>query len=231
MPRPHRPWTVTPHQPIEKHDDNLWSVRSQVPGVPISRRMVIIKRSDGSLLFFHAIPLDGPALEEVRGWGKPGALVIAHDNHGMDADAFAKKLDVRIYGPARQERRVRARWEQSSTLEQLPPDPAISFEAMDGTRSGEPVGIVRSGDRVSLLFADAYQDSKDLPLWLRLSGFGNGPKVVPLFKYLFTHDKAALRGHFGRLAELPGLTRIIFCHGPALTVDPAGALRRVAAGI
>ncbi|MBS1149968.1 MAG: Methanol oxidation glmU-like protein [Myxococcaceae bacterium] len=231
MPRPHRPWIVTPHQPIEKHDDNLWSVEGQVPGIPFSRRMVIVKRSDGSLLFFHAIPLEDSALQQVLAWGKPAVLVIAHDKHGIDADAFSQKLGVKLYGPARQEKRLRAHWDLAGTVEQLPPDPAISFEPMAGTRAGEPVGIVRTGNRVSLLFADAYQDSKDLPFFLRLLGFGNGPKVVPAFKHLFTSDRAALRAHFERLAALPGLTRIIPCHGPALTTDPAGTLRRVAAAI
>ena len=231
MPKPHRPWTVTPHKQIEKHDDNLWSVESSVPGVPISRRMVIVKRSDGTLLFFHAIPLEDTVLQEVIAWGKPGALVIAHNNHGIDADAFAKKLGVKLYGPARQERSLRARWDLHGTLEQLPPDPAVSFESIDGAKSGEPVGIVRTGERVSLLFADAYQDNKDVPFFLRLLGFANGPKVVPAYKHLFTADKAALRAHFNRLAELPGLTRIIPCHGPALNTDAAATLKRVAAAI
>jgi hypothetical protein len=231
MPRPHRPWTVTPHKPIERHDDNLWSVESMVPGLPISRRMMIVKRSDGTLLFFHAIPVDELTLLQIRDWGTPGALVISHDNHGIDADAFSKKLGVKLYGPARQERRLRARWDLAGTLEQLPPDPSIAFESMDGAKSGEPVGIVRTGSRVSLLFADAYQDSKDLPFFLRLLGFGNGPKVVPAFKHLFTADKPALRAHFNRLSEIPGLARIIPCHGPELNVDPAGALKRLAAAI
>jgi hypothetical protein len=231
MPKPHRPWIVTPHQPIEKHDDNLWSVQSMVPNVPISRRMVIVKRTDGTLLFFHAVPLEPPAMEEVLAWGKPGALVIGHDNHGVDADAFSKRLGIKLYGPTKQARRLRARWEGCGTLDELPADPSISFEKLEGTKSGEPVAIVRSGSRVSLLFCDAYQDSKSLPFLLRLMGFGNGPKVVPLFKYAFTFDRPALREHFRRLAHIPGLTRIVPCHGPVLSEDPKGTLERVAAAI
>jgi|SRR5579859_3725681 len=230
MPKPPRPWTVTPHDPIEKIDDNLWAVESPVPGVPIRRRMCIIKRSDGQLLFHNAVPLDDQTLAEVTAWGKPAFLVIPHDQHGIDAHGFQQKLGVKIYGPKKSEAKLRARWEVAGTIEELPPDPAVMFESLDGTKTGEPVGIVRSGDRVSLLFADAYQDNTGykLPLPLRMLGFGGGPKIVPIFKWLFTQDKAALKAHFDRLAALPGLERIVPCHGAIKRSDAAATLKQVA---
>lgn len=30
-----RPWTVTPHSPIQKLEENLWVVTSNVPGTPM----------------------------------------------------------------------------------------------------------------------------------------------------------------------------------------------------
>src|SRR5439155_2276977 len=92
MPKPPRPWIVTPHDIINKLDDNLWTVESPVPGVPIRRRMCIIKRSDGQLVFHNAVPLDDAALAEVTAWGKPAFLVIPHNQHGIDAHAFMHKL-------------------------------------------------------------------------------------------------------------------------------------------
>src|SRR5687768_2582252 len=111
MAKPPRPWIVTSHQPIEKLEDNLWSVEGRVPGVPFQRRMAIVKRSDGTLLFFHAVPVDDASLAEILAWGKPKALVIGHDKHGVDAAPFAQKLGLKIYGPRLQEKRLRARWE------------------------------------------------------------------------------------------------------------------------
>jgi hypothetical protein len=230
MAKPPRPWTVTPHDPIEKLDDNLWAVESPVPGLPLRRRMCIIKRSDGQLTLFNAVPLDEKSLAEVTAWGKPAFLVIPHDQHGIDAHGFKEKLGVQIYGPKACEAKMRARWD-SATLDQLPPDPSVSFESLDGAKTGEPVGIVRSSGRVSLLFADAYQDATGykLPLPLRLLGFGGGPKVVPVFKLLFTKDKAALKAHLERLAALPGLERIIPCHGAITRSDAGATLKQVAA--
>ena len=66
MPKRPRPWIVTPHGPIEKLEDNLWAVQGDVPGIPFKRRMFIIKRSDGTLMFFGmAIPLEEAMLAEV----------------------------------------------------------------------------------------------------------------------------------------------------------------------
>jgi hypothetical protein len=228
-----RPWTVVPHGPIEKLDDNLWTVEGDVPGLPIKRRMSIIKRSDGTLVFVNAMPLNDAALAEVTAWGKPAFLVVGHDQHAIDAVPFAQKLGLKIYGPKANEAKLRARLDLAGTLEDLPPDPNVTFESLAGTKSGEPVGIVRSGGRVSLLFIDAVQatPSDKLPFPLRLLGFGNGPKVVPLFKMLFTRDKSALRGHLERLADLPGVERIVPCHGTITSTNGAGALKRVAAAI
>jgi hypothetical protein len=226
-----RPWIVTPHDPIQKLDDNLWVVESPVPGLPLRRRMSIVKRSDGQLVFLNAIPLDDKALAEVTAWGKPAFLVIPHEQHGIDAHAFAQKLGLKIYGPKACMEKMRARWQVAGTLEEMPPDASVKFESLDGTKKGEPVGIVHTGKRVSLLFNDAYQDATGykLPLPMRMLGFGGGPKVVPVFKMLFTSDKAALKAHLDRLASLPGLERLVPCHGAIKSSDAAATLKQVAA--
>lgn len=231
MAKPPRPWTVTPHDPLQKLEDNLWAVESRVPGLPIRRRMCIVKRSDGQLTFLNAVPLDDAALAEVTAWGQPAFLVIPHHQHGIDANGFVEKLGVKIYGPKANQEKMRAKWSVAGTLEELPADPNVKFESLDGTKTGEPVGIVRSGGRVSLLFNDAYQDNTGypLPLPLRMLGFGGGPKVVPMFKWLFTRDKAALKAHLDRLAALPGLERIVPCHGAITTGGAAETLKKVAA--
>ncbi len=233
MAKPPRPWIVTPHGPIVKLEENLWAVESAVPGLSIRRRMCVIRRGDGGLVFFNAVPLEAGSLDEVRSLGTPAALVIPHRLHGIDAAPFSRKVGVGIFGPRRTEAAMRRRFELAGCFEDLPPDPALSFEPLDGTRSGEPAILVRSGGRVSLLFADAYQDHSDHPIdWqLRLLGFGGGPRTPPLFKLLFTSDRAALRAHLLRLAQTPNLHRLVPCHGPVVERDAAGVLRRVAEGI
>jgi hypothetical protein len=232
MPRPERPWIVTPHGPIVKHEANLWTVDGLLPGTPVPRRMAMARRQDGTVVCYHAIPLQESALAEVLAWGTPTQLVVGNASHGVDAAAFAKKLGVKLYGPRGDARRMRARWEMAGTLEDLPADPGVAFESVAGTKAGEPVELVRSGDRLSLIFCDAIQNhGEGGPLLTRLLGFRGGPRVVPIFKLLFTSDRAALKADLLRLAALPGLTRLIPCHGAIVDRDAPAVLRAAAAGL
>jgi hypothetical protein len=231
MPKPPRPWIVGKHGPLEKLEEDLWCIEDQVPGTSIRRRMTIVRRADGSLVFYQAIPVDDGTLAEILAWGKPAILVVPHDQHGLDARAFSEKLNVGIHGPKRNSAKMRKKFHLAGTLDGLP-DSEVRFESMEGTKTGEPVGIVRSrSGHVSLLFADAFMAnaSDGLTLGARLLGFGGGAKVAPLFRMFFLKDKAALKAHFERLAAIPGLTRLVPCHGLIESVDPAGALLRVAA--
>jgi hypothetical protein len=229
-----RPWIVTPHDPIEKLDDNLWAVTSQVPGIPVNRRMMIIKLSTGDLLFYHAVPVDDAALAEIRAWGRPAYLVIAHDQHGIDANPFKEKLGLRMFGPRASEAKMREKMNLDGTLDDLPSDPAYAIESCVGAKSGEPMITVKSGGgaRTSLLFSDVVQNCRpeDTKLPFRLLGFaGPAPKVVPLFRLLFMKDRAALKSAIDRWAATPALTRLVPCHGHVETKDPAGSLRAIAA--
>lgn len=182
MPKTPRPWIVTRHDPIEKLEDNLWAVQGDVPGIPFKRRMFIIKRSDGTLMFFGmAIPVEDQLLAEITAWGRPSILVVAHDQHMIDARAFAERLGLKVYGPKPCEAKMRARVELAGVLEDVPPDPNVQVMPVAGTKAGEPAVIVKSdgGRRVSLLVSDVLQNNpKDsLGLLPRLMGFGGGPKI------------------------------------------------------
>jgi hypothetical protein len=236
MPKSPRPWIVTRHDPIEKVEDNLWTVQGDVPGVPIKRRMFIVKRTDGSLLFFGcAVPLEDAQLAEVAAWGRPSILVVTHDQHMIDARPFADKLKLSVYGPKECEAKLKRRADVAGFLADIPSDPALDILPVTGARSGEPVAIVRSagGQRVTVLVSDAVQNNtkESLGFFPRICGFAGGPKVVPLFKLLFTKDKAALKRQVLEWAELPGLARVMFCHGDAVTDGAAAALKAAAAGI
>jgi hypothetical protein len=236
MPKAPRPWIVTRHDPIEKVEDNLWTVQGDVPGVPIKRRMFIIKRSDGTLLFFGcAIPLEDELLAEIAAWGRPSILVVTHDQHMIDARPFAEKLKLSVYGPKECEAKLRERADMAGFLADVPKDAAVDIVPVAGAKTGEPAAIVRSagGQRVTVLVSDAVQNNaKDsIGFFPRICGFAGGPKVVPLFKMLFTSDKAALKRQVSEWSELPGLVRVMFCHGDAIADGAATALKAAAAGI
>lgn len=233
MPKPRRTWTVTKHGALLQHEDNLWSVEGLVPNAPFPRRMCIVRRSDGTLLFFHAIPLEDQALAQVAALGKPAVLVVGHDQHAIDAHPFAERLGLKIYGPKRAEAGLRERCNLAGTLEDLPADPAVSVESLAGTKHGETVVTVTSGGRQSVLFSDAIQNTppEKLNFIFRLLGFGGGPKTVFVFRMLFVKDKAALRAALAKLAALPGLARLIPCHGQVVESGARQALEAAATAL
>jgi hypothetical protein len=194
--------------------------------------MSIIKRADGSLLFFNAMPLDASTLVEVKAWGKPADLLVPHDQHMIDARAFAEKLGLKIYGPKECETKMRARAEMTGTLEAVPSDPAIRIEPAAGVKTGEPVLIVTSGGgRVSLLFSDVIMNNSNKAIGLlpRMLGFAGSVKIVPIFRMMFLKDKKALKQQVERWTELTGLTRLVPCHGDVLSSSPSEALRTASA--
>lgn len=232
MAKPPRPWIVTKHGPIEKLEDNLWVVEGGVPGLPFSRRMSIVKRADGTLLFFNAMPLEESALAEVKAWGKPAVLVVPHDAHMIDARSFSEKLGLKVYGPKECETKTRARAEMSGTLEALPADPSIRIDPVAGVKNGEPALVVTSGaGRVSLLLSDVIMNNskESIGLFPRLMGFAGTAKIVPVFRMMFLKDKKALRSQLEGWAGLSGLTRLVPCHGGLVSSGPSDALRSAAA--
>ena len=223
----HRPWTVLRHDPIEKHEDNLWTVAGDLPGIPFIRRMSIVKLSNGDLLFFNAVPLSDAALEEVRGWGRPAALIVPNENHLIDAHAFREKLGISVYGPEQSRARIAARVDLAGRLEDAPCDGCVAVHVLPGVKLGEPVISVRSDARVSLLFGDAIQNTpkESIGLIYRMAGFGGGPKVVPVFRAMFVKDKKSFAARLGELAETSGLTRLVPSHGSIVASEAANALR------
>jgi hypothetical protein len=239
MPKPPRPWIVTRHDPIEELDDNLWAVNGDVPGFPpaaaFHRRMSIVRLSDGRLLFHNAIPLDDASLAKVRAWGKPALLLVPHHLHAMDAHPFREKLGLEAYTSGKAIVQVRAILPVEGPLEALPRDPAFTVEPLAGTRFGEAAVLVKSGPRVSLLLCDAVTNSRHgrglAGLAFRLMGLsGPEPKTAPLYRLRAVSDKEAFRTELLRLADTPGLVRVVPSHGPVISQDPGGALKRAAAG-
>jgi hypothetical protein len=227
-----RPWIVSGHDPIEKLETNLWTVQGLIPGTPWRRRMFIVRQGGGSLLFAGAaVPLGEDALAEVMGWGRPAALVVPHHFHMIDAQAFATRLGLAVYGPAASARRTARRADMAGAFEDLPPDPAVQIEPVAGASLGEPVLIVRSGGRISLLFADVIQNMapESMGWGWRVLGFTGGPKVTPAYRLFFLRrGRAGLRSQLQRWADLPGLCRLVPCHGRIVSEGAAEALRTAA---
>jgi hypothetical protein len=235
MPKPPRPWTVVPHRPLERLEENLYVVDGEVPGLAgLRRRMSIVRRSDGGLLFFNAVPVDDATLGRIRELGRPAMLVVPQHLHMMDAHAFRERLGVKVFAPAAGRARVAERVAVDGVFEEIPPDPAVSVFGADGFATGEGVALVRSSDRASLVVADVVihvPHGKGVQgLLFRLLGFtGDRPQLPVPVRLRVVRDRKALRAQLEELARTPGLARIVPTHGAVVDRDPAGVLREIAA--
>ncbi|MFL5391036.1 MAG: hypothetical protein ACJ79C_20060 [Myxococcales bacterium] len=235
-----RPWTVARHDAIEKLEDNLWAVNGDVPGFSpatrFHRRMQIVKLSDGRLVFHNAVPIDDAALMQVHAWGKPAMLIIPHHLHAIDAHPFQARLGVPVFTARQAMAKVRAIVEVAGTLEDLPKDPALQCEPLAGTRFGEAAYVVRTGARASLIFCDAIMNSRPgtgfvAVVFNLLGAAGPEPKIPWMYRLRAIRDTAALKRDLLRLAETPGLVRVVPSHGEIVEQDPAGAIRRAVAQV
>lgn len=228
-----RPWTVLRHDPIVELEANLWCVEADLPVSAVRRRMSVVRRSDGGLLFHNAVPLSEEAMRRIEAFGRPALLVVPNGLHRLDIHAFAARYpSLRVHCPAQAHRRVSARVPVDGHWSDLPPDPDVRAEPLEGSRFGEAALVVRSGARASLLFGDTVMNLPHLPglegRLLRLLGSTGKPRVTPVARLLAVSDRRRLAAHLARLADLPGLCRLVVSHGRNVEQDAAGVLRAVA---
>jgi hypothetical protein len=230
-----RPWTVLPHDPIQKLEDNLWTVAGRLPRGPMNRRMSVVRLGDGGLLFHNAIPLEERAMAEIEAFGRPAILVVPNGYHRLDLHAFrARYPALRVLCPAPARARVGAVTAVDGGWEALPQGAGVEAVPLDGSRWGEAALVVESagGARTSLLFGDTVMAIPHQPgiggLVLRLVGSSGGARVTRIARLFTVSDARALAAALERLAARPGLARLVPSHGDLVERDAAGVLRAVA---
>jgi glyoxylase-like metal-dependent hydrolase (beta-lactamase superfamily II) len=60
---------------------------------------------------------------------------------------------------------------------------------------------------------------------LRLIGSSGGPRVTLVARLALVESMRDLRAHFAELSAMPGLARLVPCHGWIVDREPAAALR------
>ena len=203
-------------------------------GLPVRRRMSIVRLSDGRLAFHNAVPLREEEMREVERFGEPSLLLVPNRLHRLDVHAWKERYPaLRIFTAAPAAHHV---WEVAPVegrWQDLPVDPALSAHPIEGSRFGEAAFVVRSGERVSLLFGDTVMNNPGAGglrgLALRTLGAVGGPKVTPLTRLLAVFDRAAVARTLRRLSGLRGLCRLVPSHGAVVEEGAADGLRGAAA--
>src|SRR4051812_3403934 len=120
MPKPPRPWIVGTNNPLEKHEENFWSISGVIPENGIHRRMSMVRLSDGQIVFLDAVPMDDGTMAQIKAWGRPSILWVSHGGHRRDVHAFREKLGLRVLTPKTAEAKVRAMVQVDGNLDALP---------------------------------------------------------------------------------------------------------------
>lgn len=232
-------WSVLPHDPPQQLADNLWRVEGDLSGMAMRRCMVVVRLQDGRLVLHNGMALDDDGMRWLEDLGPPAFLVVPSGFHRLDAARMkARYPDIEVLCPPGSRKRVEKAVAVDATFSDRPRpargDDSVTFEVLDGLEGAEGVMRVRSHDGETLVFNDAIfnlREGKGL-FWLiygRLMGNAGGPKVTTITRWFMVKDKAALKAHLERLAETPGLKRIVVAHGDAIEEDAPGTLREVAA--
>jgi hypothetical protein len=214
----------------------LWEVEGSLEGMPMNRRMVLLRRGDGTILVHSAVAADDATMREIDAWGRVSTIVVPNGLHRLDAHAFHTRYpDAKVVCPARSMKKVRQVVEVDGDYDSVPRGPDLRIETLDGVKVGEAVFVVTSpGGRVTLLFNDALFNVPHQPglkgAILRFVGSSGGPRITRIFRLAATSDLTKLRAHLGRLATTEGLRRVIPGHGATIEDDPAGVLTAIAAG-
>jgi hypothetical protein len=228
-----------PHGPLTRLDDNLWTVDSVVPGIPgqsFPRKMTAVRLTDGSLLLHNAVPLDEPTWGQLTALGPIRTLLLPSAFHCLDAHAVAARTGARVVCPAASRASIEEVVGVHGDFTTLPADPTIQLEPLAGVSNGEGVLVVSSAGRLSYVIGDCVLNVKSVPgfwglVW-KLVGFTGGPRAGPVWLKRAVTDRAALRAHLTRLADRPGVVRLIPSHGEVVSgVAVARVLRQVVAGI
>ncbi|HEY6910939.1 MAG TPA: hypothetical protein VI356_16300 [Myxococcales bacterium] len=229
-----RPWTVLPHRPVEKLQENLWTVEANLPRGPMKRRMGIARLGTGELVFLNAIALDEPAMRELEAWGRPAFVVAANGFHRIDLGSYKQRYpQLRVLAAPAARKRIAEVVPVDGWLELLPRDPGLVIEPVAGTKLGDVVCMARAASRVSLCFpGDVLTNMTPMAgvggLVASALGFTGELRVPRLIRWIGVRDRRALAAHLMKLADTEGLQHVFTCHGPVVSVDPMGALRRAA---
>lgn len=225
-----RPWIVLPSDPPQRLEDNLLCVHGQAPkgGASLKRTMTVMRRADGRLVIHSAIALDEEGMRSVEALGEPAFLVVPNAFHRLDAHAYKVRYPaLRVLCPAPAVSAVRRVVEVDGVLTDLPSDPAVQVEVIEGFRLGEGVITVRSGATSTLVFNDIVLNLERLSgptgLVFRMLGGRIGPGLHPVQRHLVNWSQ--LRAQLDRLAGTPGLRRLIPGHGAIVEGDVPQVLR------
>lgn len=227
MAKAYTTWTVLDNKPIEKLADNLWTVSGLMENGKTQRRMTVARMDDGRLVIHNAIALDLAGMAELDAFGEVAFLVVPNAFHRQDARIWKDRYpNARVVCPGGATKSVSQVVPVDLDYTKAPSDGSVRLAHLDGMGEKEGVLEVRTKSGATLVFNDSLLNMPKLGFPVDIFLGPTGRVSVPRFaRWMFIKDKKAFTAQLTRLADTPGLERVIFGHGRNLAEDPAGVLR------
>ena len=229
MTAPHK---IFPHGKPEDFAPGLWQVRGTL-SFPLTRKMVIHRLQDGTLLLHSVIAMDEDGMRALEALGRPAVMVVPHPMHLMDAPFYAARYpEMKVVAPKDiadklAQRGVKVDGSPEEELPRLDIQPHVA----QGLKVTEVVLDVPSGEGRALLFTDLVGRGKAKGLFMRVLGAPGGSGVARIVKLRQIGDKAKVREFLRRIAETPKLSTVMGAHSDPISDGAADFLRAAADGV
>jgi hypothetical protein len=230
MPKPFETWTVLPHKPIQKLEDNLWMVQGQLD--QIKRVMVVVKLDGGKLLIWNGIALEEPEMKELEAWGTPTYLVVPNGLHRMDARIYKQRYPgLTVFAPPAAKKKI----EQIVAVDRTDGnfgDARVTMTFPACTAGKEALLEVKhAAGGTTIVINDLVMNMRHGKgfggFMFKLMGFTADTPNVPLpTRMLLIKDKPGLKTLLHELAAKSDLKRVIVSHGDVLESGAAEGLRQ-----
>ena len=228
-------WKVQPHGKIQRVSENILRVEAQLTsGPPLVRVMTVLRLAGGDLLIHNAIALNEESMKELEAFGTLKYLIVPNGWHRMDAGRyFTRYPQLKVFCPRGSRAKVAEVVPVHGVYEEFPDNANVRFETLQGINEMEGAVIFEDAEGATLVMNDVLFNMPHLPgikgfILKYLTGSSGGPRVSRLMRLSAVKDKAALRAHFEKLANLPRLKRIVTGHYQMIENNPAEVLRNVA---
>ncbi len=227
-------WKVLPHGPLVAVADGIWSVDGTLHGMDLPRRMVIVRRGDGSLLLHSVVAVDDVVRAQIEALGPIAVILVPNAWHRLDAGQYKDHYPAaRVLCPRGATQKVSAVVDVDGSYDDLGSDPRVRLCHWQGVKENEGIVQVDGKDGTTLIVNDAIFNLPHFKglfglIYGRWMGNAGKPVVSFVFRVYVVKDKGAFRAHLRELAALPALRRLVMSHGTPIVDDVAALLTRFA---
>lgn len=222
-------WTVLPHEPIEKHAENLWSVSGNMPGGN-QRRMSVARRADGKLVIHNPIALNDEEMKELEAFGKPAFMIVPNGFHRQDSVIYKQRYpELAVFCPQAARKKVAELVDVAGNMDELPKDSAVEVFHLRGMKEREGGLRVTSREGTDLVFNDTLLNMPKKGGTAELFMGPTGTLSIPRFtRWVMMKSGGELKQHLQELAASPGLQHLVPGHGAVIGKNASGALSEAA---